>query len=175
MNLLNYISAAAVPAIIAIIISFGLIRKEKVYDAFIEGAKEGITTTIKIIPTLVGLLVAVGVFRASGALDILVGAVVPFFSRVGIPSEILTLALMRPISGSAALAIVTDIMNQFGPDSYIGRVACTIMGSTETIFYTLTIYFGSVGIKNIKYTLYAALITDVVGIIAAVWIWRIIM
>lgn len=173
MNLLGYISTAAIPAIIVIIVLYGLFGRVKVYDAFLDGAKEGITTVIKIIPTLVGLLVAVGVFRASGALDILVGTVRPIFNVAGVPSEILTLAFMRPISGSAALAIVADIMKSFGPDSYIGRVACTIMGSTETIFYTLTIYFGAVGIKNIKYTLYAALITDVVGVVIAVWFWRV--
>ena len=173
MNFINYISIAAIPVIIAIIILFGLINKVKVYDAFLDGAKEGILTIIKIIPALVGLIVAVGVFRASGALNILVGAVKPIFSLIGIPSEVLTLAFMRPISGSASLAIVTDIMNKFGPDSYIGKVACTIMGSTETIFYTLTLYFGTVGIKNIKYTLYTVLITDLIGVLIAVWVWRI--
>jgi spore maturation protein B len=172
MNVLRYISSAAIPAIITFILLYGIISKQKVYDAFVEGAKEGISTIVKIIPTLVGLLVAIAVFRASGALDIIVGAATPILSKIGIPADIITLAFMRPISGSGSLALVTDIMNKYGPDSYIGRVAGTIMGSTETIFYTLTIYFGTVGIKNIKYTLYAALITDVVGLVAAVWIWR---
>ena len=175
MNILNYISVAAIPAIISLIILFGILNKVKVYDAFLDGAKEGIATIVKIIPTLVGLMVAVGVFRASGAMDIIVGVFKPLLNLVGIPSDILTLALMRPISGSAALAIVTDIMNKSGADSYIGKVACTIMGSTETIFYTLTVYFGTVGIKNIKYTLYATLIADFVGVLMAVWIWRVFM
>ncbi len=175
MNILGYISTAAIPAIITVIILTGIINRVKVFDAFLDGAKEGITTVVKLIPTLVGLMVAVGVFRASGALDILVGLLKPLFSLMGVPADILTLAFMRPVSGSASLAIVSDIMDKFGPDSYIGKVACTIMGSTETIFYTLTIYFGTVAIRNIKYTLYAALITDVVGILVAVWIWRIIM
>lgn len=172
MIILRYISSAAIPAIITIILLYGIISKQKVYDVFIDGAKEGISVIVKIIPTLVGLLTAIAVFRVSGALDILVGAVAPILNKVGIPADILTLAFMRPISGSGSLALVTDIMNKFGPDSYLGKVAGTIMGSTETIFYTLAIYFGTVGIKNIKYTLYAALITDVVGLFVAVWIWR---
>lgn len=175
MNLLNYIGIAAIPVTIISIILFGLLNRVKVYEAFLGGAKEGISTVVKILPPLVGLMVAVGVFRASGALDILVGIVKPVFNLIGIPSDVLTLAFMRPISGSASLAIAVDIMNKFGPDSYIGKVACTIMGSTETIFYTLTVYFGAVAIKNIKYTLYAALITDVVGVVTAVWIWRMFM
>ncbi len=175
MNILGYISTAAIPTIIMVIILSGILNRVKVFDAFLDGAKEGITTVVKLIPTLVGLMVAVGVFRASGALDILVGMLRPLFSLIGVPADILTLAFMRPVSGSASLAIVSDIMDKFGPDSYIGKVACTIMGSTETIFYTLTIYFGAVAIRNIKYTLYAALITDVVGILVAVWIWRIIL
>ena len=175
MSLLNFISISAIPSVVGIIIVIGILNRVDVFDSFTEGAKEGIATTIRIIPPLVGLMVAVGVFRASGALDILIKAVAPAFNLVGVPSEILTLALIRPISGSAALAVVADIMKNFGPDSYIGLVACTIMGSTETIFYTLTVYFGSVGIKQIKYTLYAALIADVVGLIAAVYLWKIFM
>lgn len=174
MNLLNFISASAIPGIIMLIVLIGILNRVEVFDSFTEGAKEGIATTVRIIPPLVGLMVAVGVFRASGALDILIKAVAPVFNFFGIPSAILTLALVRPISGSAALAVVADIMKSFGPDSFIGLVACTIMGSTETIFYTLTVYFGSVGIKEIKYTLYAALIADIVGVIIAVNFWRMI-
>jgi len=175
MNILNYISVAAIPAVVMLIVVIGIMNRVDVFDSFTEGAKEGIATTVRIIPPLVGLMVAVGVFRASGALGILIKAVAPVFNFIGVPSEILTLALIRPISGSAALAVVADIMKNFGPDSYIGLVACTIMGSTETIFYTLTVYFGSVGIKQIRYTLYAALIADVVGVIIAVYLWRIII
>lgn len=175
MSILNFISVSAIPAVIMIIIAIGIINRVDVFDSFTEGAKEGIATTVRIIPPLVGLMVAVGVFRASGALDILIKVAAPFFNYVGIPSEILTLAFIRPISGSAALAVVADIMKNFGPDSFIGLVACTIMGSTETIFYTLTVYFGSVGIKQIKFTLYAALIADIVGVIVAVNFWRLIL
>ncbi|MGE5329932.1 MAG: spore maturation protein [Deltaproteobacteria bacterium] len=172
MSVLNFISVSAIPSVVMIIVVIGIVNRVDVFDSFTEGAKEGIATTVRIIPPLVGLMVAVGVFRASGALDLLIKAVAPVFNFIGIPSEILTLALIRPISGSAALAVVADIMKNFGPDSYIGLVACTIMGSTETIFYTLTVYFGSVGIKQIRYTLYTALIADVIGIIIAVYFWR---
>ncbi|MGE5472797.1 MAG: spore maturation protein [Ignavibacteriales bacterium] len=174
MNVLNFISVSAIPAVVMLIVVIGIMNRVEVFDSFTEGAKEGIATTVRIIPPLVGLMVAVGVFRASGALDILIKLVAPFFNFIGIPSEILTLALVRPISGSAALAVVADIMKIFGTDSFIGLVACTIMGSTETIFYTLTVYYGSVGIKKIKYTLYAALIADTVGVIVAVNLWRLI-
>lgn len=172
MNVLSYISSAAIPGVIILIVLFGLFQKVKVFDAFAEGAKEGITTTIRIIPPLIGLIVAVGVLRESGALDLFVKGMSFVFAPIGVPSEILSLALIRPISGNAAMAAVVDIMKTFGADSYIGLVACTIMGSTETIFYTLTIYFGSVGIRKIKYTLYAALLADAVGLVAAVYLWR---
>lgn len=142
-------------------------REIKVWDAFVEGAKEGIETIVRIIPSLVGLLVAIGVFRASGAFDLIIYAVGPVTSLLGIPPEVLPLALLRPVSGSASLALVSDIMKTYGPDSLIGRVASTMMGSTETIFYTLAVYYGSVGIKNIRYTLGAALLADAVSVLAS--------
>ena len=170
MEAIKILSAYAVPAIFLIILSVGVYRGVKVYDVFIEGAKEGITTILRIIPPLIGLLVAIGVFRASGALDLLIYAAKPIAVLLGIPSEALPLAILRPISGSASLALVSDIMKLHGPDSFIGRVVSTMMGSTETIFYTLAVYFGSVGIKNIRYTLAAALIADLTSVVASVWI-----
>jgi spore maturation protein B len=170
MSVLNVLSAYAIPAIFLFILSTGMYRDVKVYDAFIEGAKDGITTVIKIIPSLVGLMVAIGVFRASGALDLLIYAVAPLAKVFGIPKEALPLALLRPVSGSASLALVSDIIKNNGPDSFIGRLVSTMMGSTETIFYTLAVYFGSVGIKNIRYTLVAALIADFISVIASVFI-----
>lgn len=170
MELLKGISSYAVPAIFLLILGFGAWKDVKVYDEFVEGAKEGMATVIRILPSLVGLLVAVGVFRASGALDLLVYAASPIAHLFGIPSEAMPLAFMRPISGSASIALVTDIISRHGPDSFVGRLVATMMGSTETIFYTLAVYFGSVGIKNIRYTLVAALTADVVGVLASVWI-----
>lgn len=123
-------------------------RDVKVYDIFVDSAKEGITTVVKIIPPLVGLIVATGVFRASGALELLIYAAKPIAGLFNIPSETLPLVFIRPISGSASLALLSDILKEYGADSFIGRVASTMMGSTETIFYTLTVYFGAVGVKS---------------------------
>ena len=170
MEFIKTASVYAIPAMFVIILLAGIMNNVKVYDAFIDGAKDGITTVVKITPSLVGLLVAIGVFRASGALDLLVFALNPVTSFLGIPSQVLPLALLRPISGSASLALVSDIMKEYGPDSLIGRMASTMMGSTETIFYTITVYFGAVGIKNIRYTLAAALLADLASVIASVWI-----
>lgn len=169
MEVFKQISQYAIPVLFLLILGIGLIREVKVYDVFVEGAREGITTVIRIIPTLVGLIVAVGVFRASGALDFLVYLVTPVAQLLGIPPEAMPLALLRPVSGSASLALVAETMRIYGPDSFVGRVVSTMMGSTETIFYTLAVYFGSVGIKNIRYTLLAALIADTVSVTAASW------
>jgi len=170
MGIIKFLSALAIPAMFLVILFTGLYKNVKIYDVFIEGAKEGITTVVRIIPALVGLLVAVGVFRASGALDLLIFAAKPLASLLGIPTEAMPLVFMRPISGSASLAIVSDILKVHGPDSFVGRVVSTMMGSTETIFYTLTVYFGSVGVKNIRYTLISALLADTVSIVVSVWI-----
>jgi len=172
MAFLGYLSSAAIPIIIFAVILAGLLNRCGVYEVFSEGAKEGISTAVRIIPPLVGLMVAIGVFRSSGFLDLVIRLIKPVTSVLGIPPEVMPLALMRPISGSASLAIVADMVNKYGPDSLISRTACTIMGSTETIFYTLAIYFGSVGIKNIRYTLYAALIADFVSLLVSVWLWK---
>lgn len=168
------ISLYAVPALFVLILVFGLLKNVKVYDAFVEGAGDGITTIVKILPSLVGLMTAVGVFRASGALDALIYVLKPVALMLGIPADAMPLALLRPVSGSASLALVADILNEYGADSYVGRVVSTMMGSTETIFYTLAVYFGSVNIKNIRYTLAAALIADTAGVLASSWICTIV-
>lgn len=174
MEIIKALSSYAIATTFLVILSMGMFKEVKVYDMFVEGAKEGLTTIVRIIPHLVGLLVAVGVFRASGALDLLVFAAKPLASLLGIPSEAMPLAFLRPISGSASLALVSDIIEVHGPDSFVGRVVSTMMGSTETIFYTLAVYFGSVGVKNIRYTLVAALIADAASIIASVWACRLV-
>lgn len=173
MGIIKFISDYALASIIVVIIAIGIYKDVKVWDVFLDGAKEGLQTVLKIIPTLVGLIVAVGVFRASGAMDILVFAVSPLTSFIGIPPEVLPLVLLRPISGSASLALVSDIIRTYGSDSFIGQVASTMMGSTETIFYTLAVYFGAAGIKNIRYTLAAALVADAASVIASVSVCRI--
>jgi len=174
MNIIRLVSDYAIPVTIFLILVIGLCRNVKVYDIFVEGAKDSITTVVRIIPTLVGLFVAVGVFRASGAMDLLVFAVRPVAKLLNIPSEVIPLVLLRPVSGSASLALVSDMLNTYGPDSFIGRVVSTIAGSSETIFYVLTVYCGAVGIKNIRHTLLAALMASGIGTIVSVWICTLI-
>ena len=171
MNIINYISSAAIPLTILIIIVYGLLEKNKVYDTFVEGAKEGIEIVFNIFPTLIGIFVAVGALRSSGILDLIIKFISPITNFFNIPSEIMPLALVRPISGSASMAVATDIMTIFGVDSKIGLIASTIMGSTETTLYTIAIYTSCVGVKKIRFVLAAALIADFVGMLSSVVIW----
>lgn len=174
MNFINYLSSSAIPIVIAIIIVYGLIEKNKVYDTFIDGAKEGIEIVVKLFPTLLGIFIAIGTLRSSGVLDFIVDFISPLTNVFKIPSEIMPLAIIRPISGSASTALGTDIMTNFGVDSKIGLIASTIMGSTETTFYTIAIYTSCVGIKNIRFVLAAALIGDLIGMLVSVGIWGIL-
>lgn len=160
MNFINYLSSSAIPIMMAIIIIYGLLEKNKVYDTFVEGAKEGMEIVAKLFPTLIGIFVAVGALRSSGVLDFMIQLISPLTNVFHIPSEIMPLAIIRPISGSASTAVATDIMTKFGVDSKIGLIASTIMGSTETTFYTIAIYTSCVGIKKTKYVLAAALLGD---------------
>lgn len=174
IELIRILSIVAIPGFIVFLLSYGHIKKIHVYDTFIEGAREGLSTVVRVFPYMVAMFVAIGVFRSSGAMDILVRLLSPFTSLVKIPGEILPLALMRPVSGVASTGILGEIFKTYGPDSYIGRVASTMMGSTETIFYTLSIYFGAVGIKKIRYTLWGALLADIVGLLASILICSIV-
>ena len=171
MDIIQYISSAAVPTVILFIIVYGLIEKKKVYDTFLDGAKEGIEIVFRLIPTLIGIFVAIGALRSSGVLDFIIEFIKPITNMFHIPGEIMPLAMIRPISGSASTAIATDIMTKFGVDSYIGLIASTIMGSTETTFYTIAIYTSCVGIKKIKFVLAAALLGDLTGMLVSVAIW----
>lgn len=171
MNLINYISSSAIPIIMLLIIVYGLLEKNKVYDTFVDGAKEGMEVVFNIFPTLIGVFIAVGALRSSGILDCIINIISPITNIFKIPSEIMPLALVRPISGSASTAVATDIMSKFGVDSTIGLIASTIMGSTETTFYTIAIYTSCVGIKKIRFVLAAALIADFVGMLFSVIIW----
>lgn len=157
-----------VPLIVLFILAYGYVKGVKVYEVFIEGAKEGLQITYRIFPYIAAMLLAVGMLRKSGGLDFLLYILSPITNVMGIPQEVMPLVIMKPLSGSGALGVLADIMKQAGPDSFGGIVASTIMSSTETIFYTITVYFGSVGIKNIRHTLAAALIADFAGVIAAV-------
>ena len=175
MKIVNYISTIAVPVVIIIIVIYGIADKKKVYDIFVEGATEGMSIVIKIFPTLLGIFLAVGVLRSSGLLEIITRAVSIFTNRVGFPSEVMPLAMLRPISGSASLAVATDIMKTYGVDSKIGLITSTIMGSTETTFYTIAIYTGSIGVKKIRFVLVAALIADFVGMLTSAIVRNIIL
>lgn len=174
MKLINYISSAAMPMIILIILLYGLSEKQKVFDLFINGAKSGFKIVLKIFPTLIGLFVAIGALRSSGIIDLIINMMMPILKILNIPSEIMPLAMLRPISGSASMAVATDIMKNFGVDSNIGILASVIMGSTETTLYTIAVYSSAVGIKNIRFVLWAALAADVAGILASVVICQIL-
>ena len=167
-NLVSYILKGIIPIIIGLVVIYGVVKKVKVYECFVEGAKDGITICMKIFPYLLAMIIAVNVFRASGALDFFIYLVKPVVVFIGLPPEVVPLVLIKPLSGSGALGVFTDIIKQYGADSYIGNVASIIMGSTETIFYTLTVYFGSVNIKKIRHTLLAAILADITAIIMAV-------
>ncbi len=172
MAVINYLSNLAIPFTILLILTYGLIEKNKVFDTFLDGAKEGIEIVVKIFPTLIGLFVAIGALRYSGILDFIIRLIYPIVKFFNIPTEIMPLAILRPISGSASIAIGSDIMTQYGVDSKLGLIASTIMGSTETTLYTIAVYTSVVGIKKIRFVLVAALIGDLVGMLSSVIIWN---
>lgn len=165
---INAVSAWAIPVLIVFIPLYAAYRKVPVYESFTEGAKGGFDTAIRIIPHLVGMMVAISIFRASGAMDMLVGVVAPLFAKIGIPADVLPLALLRPITGAGSLAYTTDLIKTFGPDSLIAQIASTVQGSTDTTLYVLTVYFGAVGIRKSRYALRVGLFSDLVGFFAAV-------
>ena len=165
---LDQISLWAIPILLVGIPLVGLIRGVKVYDVFIEGAKEGFDVSVKIIPFLVGILVAIGMFRGSGAMDLLMSALRPLVASTGFPAELVPLAILRSLTGSGSLGFTTDLIKTYGPDSVIGRMAATLYGSSETTFYVLAVYFGAVGVRRTRHAVPAALIADLVAAIAAV-------
>ncbi len=163
-----------VPLILFFLCAAALGKKERGYDLMLEGAADGLQLVLSLIPTLVMLLCAVQALRASGALELVSKLLSPLLTLVGIPPETAILVLIRPISGSAALAVGAELMAEYGPDSLIGRTAAVMLGSTETTFYTISVYFGAAGIKNTRYTIPAALIADLTGFLAAAWAVRIL-
>ncbi|NLJ97848.1 MAG: spore maturation protein [Tissierellia bacterium] len=168
--MLDIISIGIVPFIILIILGHGYIKGIDIYSAFIEGAKEGFKTAIRIMPYLIAIFVAVGIFRGSSALEMFTDILSPVTNLLGIPEEILPLIMIRPISGSGALGVVRDIISYYGPDSFPGWVASIMMGSSETIFYTIALYFGSIGIEDHRHTLKAALISYGLSIFITIFI-----
>lgn len=164
------LSVWAIPSILLFIPLIGYFRKVNVYEAFVDGAAEGFKTAIRIMPFLVAMMVAINVFRASGAMDALIMFIAPHLSALGVPSDLVPLAIMRPLSGTGSLGLATEILNTFGPDSLCGRIASTVMGSTDTTFYILTVYFGAVGIRKPRYSVFVGLIGDLTGFFMSIYI-----
>ena len=169
-EILAAISLWAIPVLLVVIPLIGIIRKVKVYDVFVDGAKEGFEVAVKIIPFVVGILVAIGMFRGSGAMDLLTAALRPVMSATGFPAELFPLAILRTLTGSGSLAFTTDLVKTYGPDSMIGRMASVMYGSSETTFYVLAVYFGAIGVKKTRHAVPAALIGDIVAAIATVMV-----
>ena len=174
MRIVDFISNLAMPLIILWIVTYGLVEKNKVFDDFLEGAKEGIEIVFSILPTLIGLFVAIGALRNSGVLDMIIRIITPLLNVIHFPSEIMPLAMLRPISGSGSIAVATDIMKTYGVDNSIGMMASVIMGSTETTLYTIAIYTSCVKIKKTRFVLLASLVADIVGMLVSVGICRIL-
>lgn len=168
MQVVTFLSNLAMPAVILLIVFYGLKSKTKVFDLFLDGAKEGLELTISIFPTLIGLFVAIGALRTSGIIDMITNVISPLLNIIHFPSELMPLAILRPISGSSSIAVATDIVQKFGVDSLIGKMASVIMGSTETTIYTIAIYTSCIKVKKTRNVLVAALIADIVGMLVSV-------
>lgn len=170
MSFLLYISDFIVPVLILAIVSYGISMKIPVYDEFVKGAKKGFGTVLKIMPTLVGLMVAVGVLRASGFLDFLANIIGTVTAHIGFPEELVPLTVVKMFSSSAATGLLLDLYKEFGTDSRIGLIASIMMSSTETIFYTMSVYFMTAKVKKTRYTLPGALIATLAGTVASIWL-----
>lgn len=174
MKVINYLSAAAIPIVILIILFYGIKEKQRVFDCFLEGATEGVKIVVNLFPTLIGIFLAVGALRSSGILDFIIDIISPVTNLLKIPSQILPLAMLRPISGSASMGVAVDLMKQYGVDTTLGMITSVIMGSTETTFYTIAIYTACVKVKKIRFVLAAALLADLAGMISSVIICQIL-
>jgi spore maturation protein B len=167
-DICELLSLWTIPFILLFIPLFGYIRRVKVYEVFVEGAGEGFQTAIRIMPFLIAMMVAINIFRASGAMDLCVEVADPLLQLLGVPSDLVPLAIMRPVSGTGALGITTELLNTFGPDSLIGRMASTILGSTDTTLYIITVYFGAVGVYKPRYSLFVGLTGDMIGFFGSI-------
>ncbi|MCL2570995.1 MAG: spore maturation protein [Defluviitaleaceae bacterium] len=170
MSWLLFLSDLIVPLTFAGILTYAFLHRTPVYDNFITGAKEGFSTVLTIAPTIIGLMIAVGMLRASGALDLLGALISPLTNRLGYPTDAVPLTLMRLVSSSAATGLLLDIYESYGPDSFMGRFVSIMMSSTETVFYTMSIYFMSVKITKTRFTLAGALIANFSGVMASLWL-----
>ena len=169
-TVIDILSVFVLPAIIIGFPLYGLFKRVPVYEEFVEGAKEGFTVAVRIIPYMVAILFAIGMFRASGALDYLINGARPMLSLIGIPPEVIPMAIVRPLTGSGSAAIVLDMINQYGEDSLVVKMAATMFGSTETTFYVIAVYFGSVNVRKTRHAVPAGLIADAAAMLAAVYV-----
>jgi len=165
-------SSWVIPIVIFVVFSYAYIKKVSVFEVFVEGAKEGFTMALKLIPYLIAIYVAVGIFRQSGAIDLLVKSLAPLLNIIKAPTEALLLSIVRSLSGPAALGMMMEIFYVHGPDSYMGRLASTLMGSSDTTFYIIALYFGSVGIKKTRYAIPLGLFADLASLLASIYIVR---
>jgi spore maturation protein B len=171
----NALSVLAIPFVLSFFAIYATARGLKVYEEFVEGAKEGFGVILKIIPFLVTMLVAIGMFKGAGGIDLLTKALSPILTPLQFPPDLVPLALMRPLSGSATLALLTDIVHRLGPENIVSLMAATIYGSTETTFYVVAVYFGAVGVKQTRHAIPAGLLADLTGVIASVIICRAVL
>jgi len=170
--LLDAVSLWTIPLLMTVILLHGLYKGVKVFEVFIEGAQEGFWLAVRLVPYLVAIFVALSIFRASGAMDLATRFLTPLTDLVGMPPEVLPLALVRPLSGTGALAVTAELINHWGPDSFIGRLASTMQGSTDTTFYVLTLYFGSVGVTRPRHAVVVGVLADVTGFLASLYVCR---
>jgi len=173
-EIVSVLSYFVLPAIIVGFPLYGLYKKVPVYESFVDGAKEGFEVAVRIIPYLVAILFAIGMFRASGAMDFLVETLRPVLGFIGFPAEVLPMAIVRPLTGSCSAGIVVDMISQFGEDSIFVKMAATMFGSTETTFYVIAVYFGAVGIKKTRHAVPAGLVADFAAMLVAVWTVRLL-
>ncbi|MEW6521978.1 MAG: nucleoside recognition domain-containing protein [Bacillota bacterium] len=173
-ELFTFVSRWAVPSMIVGIPLFGAARRIDVYSAFIEGAQEGLSLAARILPYVLAIFFAFSIFRSSGALEALARPLAPITGRLGLPTDLLALFLVRPLSGGASFGLLAELLGRFGPDSFVGRLASTVQGATDTTFYIITLYFGAVGIRRIRHTLAAGLLGDLAGFVAAVYFCRLL-
>ena len=169
------VSDSAIPIVFAVVLFVGMLKKVKVYETFVDGAKEGFETAVRIIPYLVAVLVAVGLVRSAGLLDLLSHTLGPVLSLIGVPAETLPMMLVRPLSGSGSDGVMVELMKTYGADSLPATTAAVMSGAADTTFYILAVYFGSVGIERIRHALWAGLIGDMVGLIAAAWFTQLLL
>lgn len=171
-TIMNFLSLWALPAIIIVILTVALFKKVPLYETFTDGAKDGFKVAVNIIPYLVAIIVGISMFRASGAIDMLGQALSGILNTLKIPPEVLPVMIVRPLSGSAALGVFSDIAHTLGPDSYATKLAAVMIGSSETTFYVLAVYFGAIGISKIRYALIVGLLADIIGFAAAILVCR---